>query len=199
MNIAYKIALFCGLAPLVIAAIILIGWFFTGSEEFLIAGIFNILGGLALFVIGCCCLIFYEYQSRQQHKKSAWKKLLKPFLIMISNFPAAAGSIALVLYLATMSTITIHNQTQEFISAVEFDISTVKQKPIIGIAPGEIKKKRLFFKGEGSLDYSFEFNGQIKQGEIIGYTSSNRGHNIEINISSNGEVSVKEKRKPRIF
>ena len=199
MNIAYKIALFCGLTPLVIAAIILAGWVFTGSEDFLFAGVFNILGGLVLFIIGCCCLIFYEYQSRQQHNKSAWKKLLKPFLIMASNFPAAIGCFVLVVFIASISTVTVTNNTQEFIPAIDMDINKIQQKPVIGILPGETKTKRIRFNGEGSVNYSLELNGQIKVGELIGYTTSNRGHDIEINISSNGEVSVKEKRKPRIF
>ena len=199
MNIAYKIALFCGLAPLAIAAIILAGWFFTGSEDFLFAGLLNILGGLVLFIIGCCCLIFYEYQSRQQHNKSAWKKLLKPFLIMVSNFPAAVGCFALVLFISSISTVTVTNNTQEFIQAIEMDINDIQQKPVIGILPVDIKTKRIRFKGEGAINYSFELNGHIKRGELTSYTTSRRGHFFVITIAANGEVSIQEKPKPRFF
>lgn len=198
MNLAYKIALFCGLAPLVIAAIILLGWFFTGSTDILFAGLFNILGGVILFVIGICCLIFYEYQSRKQYQLSAWKKLLKPFLIMLANFPAAVACVYFVIFMASMSVVSVINQTQEFIPSIEININKKQQKPIIGIMPGETNKKRIRFKGEGAVNYSFELNGQIKEGVLIGYTSSHSGHNIVMTIASNGAVTVEERLSHRL-
>ena len=193
MKLAYKIALFCGLAPLIIAVFILAGWFTRGEEEFLIAGLFNIVGGVILFVIGICCLIFYEYKSRQQHHQSAWKKLLKPFLIMIANFPAAAGCVYLVIFLASVSVVSVTNQTQEYIPAINLSSDKFIIKPIKGVMPGNTIKKYRRIKQSGPIDYSFKLNGQELSGNLVAYASRHQGRNVVMTISENGQVSVEEK------
>lgn len=198
MNLAYKIALFCGLTPLIIAVFILAGWFTTGEEEFLIAGLFNILGGVILFVIGVFCLIFYEYQSRLQHQQSAWEKLLKPFFIMLANFPAAAGCVYLVIFMASVSVVSVTNQTQEFIPAINLSSNKFIIKPIIGLVPGDTVKKYRRIKQSGPIDYSFELNGHIHKGNLLAYASRNNGKNVTMKISMNGTVTVVERPRFRL-
>jgi len=202
MKIAYKIALLCGLAPLIIAVIILMGWFLTDAEEFLIAGIFNILGGLVLFFIGISCLIVYEYQHRQQYQHSAWKKLLKPFLVLLSNFPAAAACIYAVLFMQTISQLVIVNQTQEVIPVIHLTSELSKTfgvKHLKGVMPNDVTKKLFRFKHSGSIEYSFELNGRLHEGTLVGYISRQHGKNVVMTISNNGEVSVEEENRLRFF
>ncbi len=199
MNLAYKIALFCGLMPLILAVIILSGWFITGEVEFLIAGLFNIAGGVILFVIGICCLLYYEYQHRQNHQVSAWRKLLKPFLILIVNFPAAAACMYLVFFMMSVSVITVDNQTKEFISAIKLNTQKFVIKPILGVMPGDTIRKYRRFTQSGPIGYSFEYNGRVQEGTLIKYVSRHNGINVAMTISNNGSVSIEEKlKKPRL-
>lgn len=192
MNLAYKIALFCGLTPLILAVIILSGWFITGEEEFLIAGLFNIAGGVMLFVIGICCLIFYEYQHRQNHQVSAWRKLVKPVFILIVNFPAAAGCMYLVFFMMSVSVVTVENQTQNYIPIIHLKINNFEQKSITGVMPNEISKNYFRFKGGSTVEYSFEINGQEKKGNLIAYTTTHQGGYVLLTVTENGVVSVVE-------
>ena len=118
---------------------------------------------------------------------------------MLANFPAAIACISLVIFVSSISVVSVNNNTQEFIQAIELNIGSVKQKPVFDILPRGTKKKRIRFNGEGALEYSFELNGQIKEGIILGYTSSNRGHYIVITIAENSEVTIQERHRPNIF
>jgi len=197
MNVVYKITFFCGLTPLVLAIIILTGWFLTNNELFLIAGLFNILGGIALFLVCMCCLILYEYLYRKEHQATAFRKLVLPLGIMLLNFPAAGAAVYSVIFMRSVSHIQVINNSQEFISEIDLHFEYSESRKIKNIMPNDKKTKYMRFKTSGSVDYSLEFNGQTKVDNFIGYTSRERGNNVVMTISSTGDVFIEQSRNKR--
>ena len=56
MNRVYRVALICGAAPLLIGVSIFILWLITRWDWLMMAGIFTLYGGVAIFVVGVLAL-----------------------------------------------------------------------------------------------------------------------------------------------
>jgi hypothetical protein len=90
----YRAALFCGAAPLLAGLSILLLWIVTRAEILAAAGLWCILLGTGSVVLGIMLLILWSQTLDSGF--SYWKRQVVAILLLLINFPAAAGTIALV-------------------------------------------------------------------------------------------------------
>jgi len=114
MNRSLKLALFCGGFPLVAGVTIFLLWWATGSEWLMLAGIWNIIVGLALFAVGLVSLIFscslQLFRSDLPRPRAGVQSLA--LLLLLANFPAALGIWVAVIAIVrgeTRYVVAVHN------------------------------------------------------------------------------------------
>ena len=194
MKLSYKIALFCGLAPLIAGMLILLGCITSEADIFIVAGLFNIFIGLVLFVIGVISLGFYIKETKPFSANGKLKSVIIAMLLLLVNFPAAAACVYAVIYIKTSSLIQVDNQSAIPISDVRLEYGE-HSMPLDKfnkntIMPYSKYKKRLKFKREGSVNYSFYIEDQYQEGVLLGYVTPNFGSKATILISDKGEVDI---------
>jgi len=93
----YRAALLCGAAPLAVGIGILLLWILTRADFLEEAGFWCIAGGTVSVVLGLLLLIVWS--QKRDPKSSTWKANLGAIVLLLINFPAAAGTITVVLAL----------------------------------------------------------------------------------------------------
>src|SRR5688500_3027997 len=82
----------CGVVPLCVGILVLLGFLITRQRDFAALGVLTILGGLLLFAAGAICLVIHSWQAarlpkpqREPHSRAATTR----FVLLLCNFPAA--------------------------------------------------------------------------------------------------------------
>ncbi len=88
----YRAALLCGAAPLAAGIGILLLWIVTRADALEEAGAGCILLGTVSVVLGVLLLVLWS--RKLDPKASTWKANLGAVVLLLINFPAAAGAIA---------------------------------------------------------------------------------------------------------
>ena len=193
MNIWYKLAILCGLTPLVLGVSILVAWLNTCASWLEAAGIINIAVGSILFLCGLLFLVFYVRSKSTLRKPVGKKSLIIPLLILFLNFPAALISLLIASSEYAASTITINNY-----SKYEIKDFTVKQLgedvyflPLIKVE--ERQTEKLHFQVESDVRYSLTLNGNNEEGILFGYVTPSVGSHADVTVSEDGVVTIEEK------
>src|SRR6266446_6713913 len=98
----------CGVVPLVVATCIFLAWLVTRWTVLPRMGIATIYGGLASVAIGVVCLVTHAVQSRRPRAATS-RHSLWALLVLLSNFPAAAGFTYAAIFVATRYAVTVSN------------------------------------------------------------------------------------------
>ena len=196
MKIAYRIALFCGATPLLLGIAIFLAWLVTRWDWLAAAGIFNIEGGLALFVIGVISLALFVRMGNRDSSVSRKKLASSSFLcatILFSNFPVAIGIIAAVLHLEnrTHYVVVVRNQLPESLNNVSLTGGCVKAD-IGTIEPGDQKYVRLSFECDGSLEFFANAGTKKISSCVEGYVTGSMGGEKCVTVRTDGTVTVED-------
>jgi hypothetical protein len=189
MGIWYKLSLASGLTPLIAGCIIFLSWLATRADWLMLAGVYNIMAGLALFVCGLGFLLVYGQKERKLTDRYPVKRTLISLGILLFNFPVAALALYSAEYIISTSTaIVINNSPFEITDLV---ISEREQSyPFPPIAAGQEVIEYFHFKYEGSVNYKLSLNGSVKTGVMFGYVTGGMGESATMVISSNGAVET---------
>jgi hypothetical protein len=192
MKKIYNIALFCALFPLLIGTLDFCLWLITKSPLFEMLGMFIILGGLVLFILGFIFVFIYLIIAKKTYGKLQKTNLIKAGLIIILlliNFPVSS------LYVReatkTISLIHVVNNSHYDIENLKI-IERGKEYYIGTLKSGENLDKEIEFRSEGSVEYILNINNEERKGVITGYITTGIAIDADLIIDKDTNISVKE-------
>lgn len=191
MKTWYRVALFCGLEPLLVGTLIFIAWLISRARWLEYAGLVNIIAGTCLVWVGLVCLGVYFHQARQQQVAGYLKRSLLALALMVANYPVAITFILTAEYLLSQSTVVVHNQSELSVQAFRLQERDIVYE-LGDIVPGQTVEHSFHFQHEGSVDYSLMWDGQSHSGVMFGYVTSGLGVTAVMEIDASGMVSVRE-------
>lgn len=192
MNRAYRVALVCGLLPILVGVSIFLLWLVMRWEWLIAAGIFTLYGGVALFFIGSvalACFCWFAFRSSDVSRKRLLFSTLGCAALLLSNFPIAARIVVAVVDIETRYAIVVHNTSD----------LPLEQVRVFGggcdcflgsIPPGDTATCFCRFHCDGRLEFC-AVSGTTTHSQIIdGYVTGNMGGRAVVTIHPNGTISV---------
>jgi len=164
--------------PLVLGVSIFILWLLTKWGILTLAGIFTIEGGLVCVVIGIILLIIYNIVRKKSGLSVALKQNLIVMSIVALNFIVGIFIIYLFLSMVTQYVLVIDNQSTAPIEQIKvygtggsspdyFTIPILKSVQRI--------RRKIYFRHEGSLEFTAKRKNKLTQGVIECYVTINNG------------------------
>ena len=173
--VAYRLALFCGAAPLAVGTVALLGYLFTRHSGFAGLGFFTVPGGVLLFVLGCAALLYYistVWRRGERLGQAGRRRSATAATILFLNFPTAALYWYVGIDAVSRHRFVITNASG---TAVDSFVITADGKPVeLGpIAAGAVVKFSFVPTADGTVTYAARVGGTVQAGELVGYV--NRG------------------------
>lgn len=188
----YRLSLICGFTPLILGIVTFISWVVTGADWLQLAGILNIILGLALFACGVLFLGVYYLKARNQGNKEYLKKTALSLAVLVANFPAAAAALYSASYIIGTSTVVVVNNTAHDITDLVLSEREIIYKYPDIRAKQEIEQK-FHFMYEGEVNYRFILDGVVLEGIMFGYVSAGRGVDAVMVVSEDGGVKIENR------
>ena len=192
MDRTFRIALLCGLLPLLVGVSLFVLWIITGWDWLMVGGFFTLYGGLASFLIGAIALARYCWAACRSADPQGRKWVpaaLACAALLLSNFPTAGGIIATVIAIETRYSVVVHNASQHALSDVqvygggcEADLGT--------IPPGGLARRSFWIKRDGELEFRAVSSSITHHMIIDGYVTNGIGGRAEVVVEPNGSISV---------
>lgn len=184
--------MFCGLLPLALGVGIFAAWYVTRSVDLALLGLLNIGVGLLLVAIGVVSLLVYVWRARAGDDP-AWKgRSVFALLIMLANFPAAAGLVVLADYIASAYVVTVSNQSSW--PLVDLAFQSGDRLYTFGTVSARSQREETFhFPQERELRYSTSLNGKVHSDIFDGYVSG-QNNRARLDVSETGDLSVRRER-----
>lgn len=99
MSECYKVALVCGVAPLIVGVATFLLWLLTRWDTLMSFGLVVVIVSHIFFIVGCLAVVVYVRQARRDAKAprlAIWFRALGATLLLLVNFPVAHGIIKAV-------------------------------------------------------------------------------------------------------
>jgi len=189
----YRVALICGAGPLVAGTSIFLLWLATGWDWLPIAGMINVYAGIFLFTAGVCVLTYHCWHSRQLTdlpRRRFWIAVLICFVVMLVNFPAALGIMAMVLKVMDAEyVVAIDNQSNMTLAEARItgggvDIDYGEFPPHSEVL------KRFWIKHDGALHFEATSNDRKLETQIDSYVTRYQGSHKYVTINGDGALEV---------
>jgi hypothetical protein len=182
----------CGLLPIITGTLVFIAWWITRDPALGAVGVATIVWGLALFFVGCVSLVIY-IRKAQIARFENWRfKALVAGLILIANFPLAAGYIAVAIYLDSVHTVSVENLSANTIDRVTFIDPRNSRYEFGSVAVDEHREEQFHFGGEGTVTYEVSSDGVVQSNVLIGYISAGMGGCALLKIGMDGTARSTE-------
>lgn len=179
-SITYKrIAEICGLVPLATGTIIFILWLFTRADIFILLGVYTLLAGVVLVLIGAAFLLAYYISAKPKPRA-----LIRPLFWLLINFPVAFLFAIYALKAITTYTVVVNSECPKPAELQIIDPYgqhfTIPQNTT----------RHPDIDGEGSVIYSLIVEGvTVEEGILIGYTRHNSGIHTTVTISQSCTIT----------
>jgi len=174
------------LLPLLFGTLIFLGWYLTRSLIFWLLGIYTIIIGTILVLLGFVTLLIHSLRN----KKSFLKQRLVIIMLLL-NFPLATIYMFIVLIVETRIELEIVNQTQRTLDSIVIQ-GPVDKITLEPIASGQQVKTYFYPEGEGLLEIFISSDDQKTEGIISRYitTFPRNKHDSKIIVSPNLEMTI---------
>lgn len=192
MNRAYRVALICGALPLLVGVLIFLVWLITRWDWLMMAGIFTLYGGVAVFFIGAIALVRFFWlavRTPELPRRGLWLSTLGCAALLLSNFAVAGGITASVIAIETRYTVVVHNTSRQPLSGVrvfgggcEADFGT--------IPPGGIVRRSFWIQHDGELEFRAVSGATTHSESIDGYVTNSMGGYTTVTINPDDTISV---------
>lgn len=186
MNWPYRFALICGFVPLTTGTTVFIAWLLTRDDALMAVGAATTVWGSALFLVGVVSLVVYIWKARMARLENWRPKALFASLILISNVPAAAAYVMIVIYLESAYAVIVENSSPKRVDRVVLIGPNQARHEFASFAIGEHREDDFHFLGEGSVTYEVWFGSLVQTGILDGYVSTGMGGCAVLKISSDG-------------
>jgi hypothetical protein len=189
MSIWYKLSLTSGLIPLATGCLIFFSWLVTRADWLMLAGIYNIITGLALFVCGLFFLLVYGQNERKLNNGYPLERTLISLGVLLFNFPAAVLALYSAEYIISSSTATVINSSSFEVTDMVL-IEREQSYPFPSIAPGQEVTEHFHFKYEGTVGYKLYLDSSVKTGVMFDYVTSGMGEKATMVINSDNAIEI---------
>ena len=191
MTIGYRIAIACGLLPMILGTAIFTEWLFTDLDTLEIIGLWLIYGGIALFAIGIFSLRVFVSHARRRgilyRKPTAWA-----LAVLLMNFPLCAAYVSIAFAMESAHVVTVVDRAALPIEGLILTDPAGRQFRIGTVEPGEARHACLDFSGEGAVQFAFNVDGQMRVGTLITYQSNPFGSNATLDLSEDLTANASE-------
>lgn len=188
----YRLALACGVLPLVAGVSILAAYAATEYSGLIVAGFGCLCGGAISFTIGAAAIFVWRSRTRTGDKRSIpWL----PVMVLAANLPAAAACIVAGGLLATEYVVVIRNDTPVSIDAIKLTGGGC-DKSYGSLLPGDELRAWLWFDRDGELELTFAKDGERNSMIIEGYVTSNGAGKKLVEFRSDGSMDIDGERAP---
>jgi hypothetical protein len=187
----YQFALACWALPLLVGVSAFVLWLFLRSDWLALVGIFDIVWGMILFVIGVGALGGYwmVVRASQARPRRFWLSMSLCAGLLLSNFPVAAGLIAAVIAIETRRfVVTIRNDSEETLREIRI-VGGGRDVALEPIAPGNVGSRSIWIRGDGELVLHFRRGNSRQDALIAGYVTGEQGGEVVVVIEPDGRVS----------
>jgi hypothetical protein len=192
MNRAYRVALFCGVFPLLVGISIFLLWVITSWEWLMTAGYFALCGGVPFFIVGVVALADFCWLANRNPDSSSrriWLSMLGCGGLLVSNFVAAGGILAAVLALESRYSVVINNASRQSLDDV-YVFGGGCEISFGSIPPGRIVRRSFWIQGDGELQFHAIHGSTVIARTVDEYVTSNSGSKTAIHIKPDGSISV---------
>jgi hypothetical protein len=180
MNSSYRIALFCGLFPLVVGVSIFVLWLFTHWPWLMTAGMMTILAGIGFVVVGFLALDSFCWKYESPTSPSPPKRF---------NFPIALAIVATVVALVTRYTVTVFNSSQQPLQNVSV-VGGGCDQSLGTILPDGKASCSLWPQHDGELRLHTVCGNTTHSDIIEGYVTNNMGGRAVVTFHPDETISV---------
>ena len=105
----HKLAIACGLLPMILGTAIFVAWLITDSDVLEIIGLLLVYGGVALLALGLVCLL--AFVSRARKAGIAYRRARNwALVVLFLNFPLCAATIFLAFAMESAHHVTLVNR-----------------------------------------------------------------------------------------
>jgi hypothetical protein len=191
-NRAYRIALLCGLTPLVLGVTVFALWLRTRSDALMIVGAFVLWGGVALFAVGAIALLVALRAASRDPSVSArrlrWSAIACAALLLV-NFPAATVIIREVAAITATYTLEVRNESAIALENVSLHGGGCHVE-WTDIGPGEQRNSTIRFDRDGTLEFDARHGATAISATVEGYVTAGMGGHASVRVRSDGTVSM---------
>ncbi|MGW8257748.1 MAG: hypothetical protein ACWGMZ_09715 [Thermoguttaceae bacterium] len=192
MNRAYRVALACGVLPLLVGVSIFLLWVSTGWQWLVVAGIVTLCGGVAIFLVGIIALTWYCWLALHTldiSKRRTWLSTFACAGLLLSNFPVAGGIIVAAIAIETRYTVVVHNTLQQPLDDVRV-FGGGCEVTFGAISPGGVVRRSFWIHQDGTLEFRAVSNATTYAQTIDGYVTNGMGGYTTVTVKPDGTVSV---------
>lgn len=194
MSRLYKIAIVCGLLPLLVGTTTFVAWLATDIGELVVFGLFVFFVGLGVFLVGVIALRRFVTRAKKEGVAHVRYTAIAAAILLL-NFPAAFAYMAIADSMETSFFVTIENEFSEPIRDLVFINSPGDNFPIADIDPGSKYSHCFDFLGDGGdgdVKFSMTVNDSTRTGFLLGYITPNMGVRAKMHLTEAGQVEVSE-------
>lgn len=187
----HKLAIACGLLPMILGTAIFVAWLITDSDVLEIIGLLLVYGGVALLALGLVCLL--AFVSRARKAGIAYRRARNwALVVLFLNFPLCAATIFLAFAMESANVVTLVNNAAVPIEAMILSDPQGRQFHVGSIQPGQDHQACFGFAGEGAVRFSFNAQGTPHAGILIGYLAGPLGSRATLTLSRDMTVETDE-------
>ncbi len=195
MNFSYRAALICGALPLLAGVSIFLLWLVSRWEWLMVAGIFTLYGGVAVFCIGTFALARFcwlAFRTPELPRRRLWLSTLGCATLLLSNFAVAGGIIYSAIRIESRYTVVVRNNSQQPLSGVrvfgggcEADFGT--------IPPGGSVRRSFWSQKDDQLEFRAVTGATTHAETIDGYITGGIGGHTTVILNPDATISVSQK------
>lgn len=189
---AFRVAIACALVPLLIGLCVFAGWLVTKSEWLMVAGIFDIYLGVALFFVGAICTAVYFVTARRSPGPSTKRIGLRAALcacLLLVNFPIAGSLAFAASHIFSAFNFTIENESEKILTDVEVSGPGVKLS-FSCVPPEGFVEGTMHFDNDGEVRLLATFDGEQHNEIVEGYVTRGMGGDVRILVDASGQIRV---------
>lgn len=187
----YRIAVACGVLPLLVGTITFGAWLATDSDVLILVGITVILAGLGLFVAGAIALGRFVVSARKAAVSCVGRASVAAAILLL-NFPLALAYMAIADTMVSGIFVTIANDFSGPIRDLVLTDPRGETFAFESIEPGSEHASCPGLSGEGTVKFSMTASGLVRRGILIGYITPSMGVKAELRLTADGQVEVSE-------
>lgn len=192
MSRAYRVALICGALPLLVGISIFVLWLITRWDWLMLAGIYTLYGGVAIFLIGAFALARFcwlAFRTSDLPRRRLWLSTFACSGLLLSNFPVAGGITAAAVVIATRYTVVIHNRAHVPLRDVRV-FGGGHDESFGTVPPGGIVQDSFWIQQDDTLQFRARSGTTVYAKTIDDYVTQNMGGHTTVTIDPDGTLSI---------
>ena len=179
-----RLALVCGLLPLVAGTAVFLAWIATDHAWLVGVGSLVATSGAILVLAGLAALTLDMRRARSAGRRRWHARTVVVLALLLSNIAAFLLYAATALAMIDADLVTLTNSGATPIGPIEITDPSGQALGIGHLAAGETRQICTTFKGEGAVTMRVERNGNAETLILVGYTTELLGSRVTADLAA---------------